>query len=81
MVLLPEVVGAVLLAEAAPGDQADAGLLQQPHAVEHVRGLVVLLQEEHQESHETTGSLSHMGKFKCGYEESACVSDWVRKVQ
>ena len=39
-------VGAVLLAKAAPGDQADPGLLQQPHAVEHVGGLVVLLQEE-----------------------------------
>jgi len=49
VVFAPEVVGAVLLAEAAPGHQADAGLLQQPHAVEHVGGLVVLLQEEHPE--------------------------------
>lgn len=39
----PEVEGALALPEAAAGHDADPGLLQEPHAEEHVRGLVLLL--------------------------------------
>lgn len=39
----PEVEGPFLLPEAAPWNDADAGFLQEPHAEEHVRGLLPLL--------------------------------------
>lgn len=43
---VPEVVGALPLPEAAAGHDADAGLLQQAHAVEHVGGHVTGLREQ-----------------------------------
>lgn len=42
----PEMIGAFPLSEAAAGHDANAGLLQQLHAVEHVWGHLMGLQEQ-----------------------------------
>lgn len=44
--VVPEVVGAFPLPEATAGHDADASLLQELHAVEHVRGHAMGLREQ-----------------------------------
>lgn len=44
--VVPEMVGARPLAEAAAGHDADAGLLEELHAVEHVGSHVMGLREQ-----------------------------------